>query len=134
MSTKANLIPRSGLASDWSLMELSIFDQAKRSLKSQGVDIEIDWGLTDEGDPWLIFCYGEAAELLCHFARIDNEYIACVPFRGRGLTSEILSDLVADVFPLLHIPATPAMQGRSRASGGDALLKRRANKTSGFVE
>jgi len=118
MSTKASLTATSGRVSDWSLMELSIFDQARRSLKLQGVDIEMDWGLTDEGDPWLTFCYGEAAEVLCHFARIDNEYVACVPFRGRGLTDEILSDLVADAFPLLRIPAMPAERAGSAKSIG----------------
>jgi hypothetical protein len=119
VSRNANLTRWSGQPSDWSLFELSIFEQARRSLKAQGVDVELDYGITDEGDPWLVFCSREI-EVLCHFARIGDEYVASVPFNGGGMTGVVLSDMLADFFPLLRNPPRgQSMQGQLGILRGD---------------
>ncbi len=108
MSKNASLTRWGGSPADWTLFELSVFDQARRTLKLQGIDVELAHGVTDEGDPWLAFCTAEAWEVLCHFAKIGNEYVACVPFRGNGMTGVILSDVLADFFPRLRNRVTTA--------------------------
>jgi hypothetical protein len=103
----ANLARWNRATSDWSLFELSIFDHARRSLKLQGVEVELECGVTDEGDPWLVFCNVETGDVLGHFARIGDDYVACVPFHCNGLTSVILPDVLAPFLPrLLHTAAS----------------------------
>ena len=85
-------------STDWSLLELSIFEQAKRALKLQGVHVEVDCGMTDEGDPWLVFCDADSSKLLCHLARLGAKYIACVPFNDVGSTGTALTDVLDEFF------------------------------------
>jgi hypothetical protein len=79
----------------WSNRELMHFYRAARALWKSGVAIEIDGGVTDEGDPWLVFCEFNSGEVLAHFARIDNEYIAYASFLHGALKSRGFADLVA---------------------------------------
>ena len=60
---------------DWSTGELAEFYRAADVLGRAGFAIEIDRGLTDEGDPWLVFCHADSGEIIAHFAKIDREYI-----------------------------------------------------------
>jgi hypothetical protein len=78
----------------WSAHELSLFDRAVRVLSSEGVCVDIDYGLTDEGEPWLVFCDTESGDVFGHFARVNEEYVACVPFRGHPLTGWKLRDVL----------------------------------------
>ena len=36
--------------------------------------IETDRGLSDEGDPWFIFCLAETGDIIIHFSRFDGCY------------------------------------------------------------
>ncbi len=113
MRRNANLARWNGPLSDWSLSELSVFDRARRSLKLQGVDVELECGVTDEGDPWLVFCNAETGEVLGHFARIGDDYVGCVPFHCNGLTTVMLSDLLAAFLPRLLHTMAPAQTEKS---------------------
>jgi hypothetical protein len=79
----------------WSTHELALFCRAATLLSSENVCIETDYGLTDEGEPWLVFCDTESGDILGHFARMNEEYVACVPFRRGALRSWDLSDLLS---------------------------------------
>jgi len=68
----------------WSTHELALFCRAAALLSSESLCVETDYGLTDEGEPWLVFCDAESGDILGHFARINDEYIACVPFQRCG--------------------------------------------------
>jgi hypothetical protein len=35
--------------------ELALFQSAKTSLQKQGIDVSIEFGLSDECEPWLVF-------------------------------------------------------------------------------
>lgn len=88
---------------DWSLLELSIFKGAARSLELQGVRVEVERGMTDEGDPWLVFCDADTSNLLCHCARLDGgKYVACVPFKNIGSAGSALTDVLGDFFSISH--------------------------------
>jgi hypothetical protein len=79
----------------WSTHELALFSRAARLLASGGLRIETDYGLTDEGEPWLVFCNAESGDVFGHFARVHEGYVACVPFRGHGLRGWELPDLLS---------------------------------------
>ena len=64
----------------------------------QGGRVEIECGITDEGDPWLVFCDADSSKLLCHLARLGAKYIACVPFNDVGSTGTALTDVLDDFF------------------------------------
>jgi len=64
---------------DWSQQELAEFYRVEAALVQAGIRIESERGLTDEGDPWLVFCRAEDGETFIHFARIDGEYLIAGP-------------------------------------------------------
>jgi len=60
---------------DWSQQEVAEFYRVESALVQAGVQLESDRGLSDEGDPWFIFCRGDNGEVFMHFARIDGVYV-----------------------------------------------------------
>jgi hypothetical protein len=90
----------------WSRHELSHLRRAETRLLADGLSLETDCGLTDEGEPWFVFCAADSGEVIAHFARIDGKYVACVPFRDDAVTGWFLRDLV-DQFMQRHMSAHP---------------------------
>jgi hypothetical protein len=78
----------------WSKHELAHLHSAAKFVRPGRRSIRTDCGVTDEGDPWFVFCADETDEIIAHFARIGSKYIACVPFRSGALTGRILPDLI----------------------------------------
>jgi hypothetical protein len=66
--------PREG-GGDWNQRELAEFYRVENALVSSGVAITTDRGVTDEGEPWFVFCREDNDEVIVHFARIDGEYV-----------------------------------------------------------
>jgi hypothetical protein len=85
-------------STDWSLLELGLFEQVRGTLEAQGVHVEVESGMTDEGEPWFVFCDADSGELLCHCARLGSKYIACVPFDDAGTTGTALTEVLDDFF------------------------------------
>jgi hypothetical protein len=61
---------------DWTPRELAQFYRVESALIQAGLKLETDRGLTDEGDPWFVFCRADGGEVFIHFARIDGVYVA----------------------------------------------------------
>jgi hypothetical protein len=78
----------------WSQHELMYFHRAVNTLRQAGLAIEIDGGVTDEGEPWLVFCDVYSGEVLAHFARIRGKYVACASFLNGSLTAHAFPELV----------------------------------------
>jgi hypothetical protein len=78
----------------WSRHELGHLHRAADLMWAGGLPIGTDWGVTDEGDPWFVFCDAESGEIIAHFARIGGKYVACVPFRNGALTGRVFPDLI----------------------------------------
>ena len=92
------ILARNG-STDWSLLELSILEQARKTLEYRGGHVETECGITDEGDPWLVFCDADTSNVLCHVARLGSDkYVACVPFDNVGTTGNALADVLDDFF------------------------------------
>lgn len=60
---------------DWSQQELAEFYRVEAATTQAGLRLVTDRGLTDEGDPWFVFCRAEKGEVFIHFARYDGQYI-----------------------------------------------------------
>ena len=104
----------------WSKPELTHLHSAAKLMRAGRTSIRTDCGVTDEGDPWFVFCADETGEIIAHFARIDGTYIACVPFRGGALTGPILPDLIEQFLQQQHRTARGGLGHRAftrRAAG-----------------
>lgn len=66
---------------DWTQQELAEFYRVETVLIQSGVSLETERGLSDEGDPWFVFCRPQTGDVVIHFARYGNEYVAA----GGGL-------------------------------------------------
>lgn len=80
---------------DWSNQELADLYRVKRLLDAAGVHCEIDRGLTDEGDPWFVFCAGDG-EVFIHLCRIGGLFLLDSPNLRRPLQGVDFNGLIAD--------------------------------------
>jgi hypothetical protein len=84
---------------DWTSQELAEFYRVESALIQGGMRIVTDRGLSDEGDPWFVFCREDSGEPVVHFARIDGQYIIASPaYEGvaRGLDFKpMVQDLIS---------------------------------------
>ena len=71
---RPNAAPR-----DWSAVELGEFYRVESVLIQTGLQAVSARGLTDEGEPWFVFCRAEDDEVIIHFARIDGRYVISAP-------------------------------------------------------
>ncbi|MDR3441144.1 hypothetical protein [Telmatospirillum sp.] len=74
-----------------------------------GLKIDSDFGVSDEGDPWFVFCRADNGDVIVHFARIDGKYVASSiavdeTFRG-GDFREIIERIVQSQ-PLIVPPSS----------------------------
>ena len=78
---------------DWSNQELADLFRVKRLLDSARVANEVDRGVTDEGDPWFLFCDGNG-EVFIHLCRLDGVYILDSPSIAQPLRGQDFNALV----------------------------------------
>lgn len=93
------LFPTHRRSRDWTSQELAEFYRVENALFQGGMRIVTDRGLSDEGDPWFVFCREDSGEPVVHFARIDGQYIIASPaYEGvaRGLDFKpMVQDLIS---------------------------------------
>ena len=96
---------RSRLTSrDWTTQEIAEFYRVESALVQAGLSIATDRGLSDEGDPWFVFCRQDTQEVIAHFARINSQYvIVSSAFSGiaRGADFRALVNELLDSNPLM---------------------------------
>lgn len=100
--------PRLLQSSDWTQQELAEFYRVESALLQAGLRLETDRGVSDEGDPWFIFCRQDSGDVFIHFARIDGEYVidgAAYPVvvRGRDFKA-LVRDLIGGELVTLSKP------------------------------
>jgi hypothetical protein len=94
---------------DWSYHELGHFHRLVTVLWNSGLSLETDRGVTDEGEPWFVFCDSNS-DVFAHFARIGGQYVVCGPCLDRSLTGPVLRDLLEHFVESLslHLPQDSA--------------------------
>lgn len=96
---------------DWSNQELANIYRVKKLLDAAGVPNTLERGITDEGDPWCIFCT-HGGEVFIHLCRVDNLYTLDSPNLRNPITGVDFADLIAE-FSAGALAKTPATS-RSR--------------------
>jgi len=74
-----SFLRRSAAPCDWSAQELAEFYRIESALIQAGLQVVSVRGLTDEAEPWFVFCREEDDEVIIHFARIDGRYLISSP-------------------------------------------------------
>ena len=80
---------------DWSNQELAYLFRVRELLSGAGVPVETLLGVTDEGDPWFLFCHLNG-DVFIHMARIDGWYVLDSPNVARPLRGLDFNGLIAD--------------------------------------
>lgn len=85
---------------DWDNAELAQFYRVEAALRQAGIFVDTERGVTDEGDPWFVYCRQDSGDVFLHIARFDGVYIAASPSMGtpvlRKKFEELLDELVRD--------------------------------------
>lgn len=99
----------------WTNQERAELSRVVNLLGRAGLLVEVESGMTDEGDPWFIFAHPDSGDVIAHIARIDGRFVAAganagVLLDGRDFR-EIVDKMMASQ-PLLF------GQGPSAADAG----------------
>jgi len=86
---------------NWSDQELAEFYRVIDIFAKYGLTIVTDSGLTDEMDPWFVYC-NDQGEVFAHFCKIDGLYFLDSPKFSSPITAFNLRDLV-DRFSEEHL-------------------------------
>lgn len=84
-------------AEDWSQQDLADFYRAHRLLSETGAAIGLDRGLSDIGEPWLIFYDTNSFDVFMHIARIDGQCILVCEALSIKLKAGYVSNLVSQL-------------------------------------
>ncbi|MCJ2078135.1 hypothetical protein MKK68_21220, partial [Methylobacterium sp. E-016] len=100
---------------DWSQQEIAEFYRVEAALTQAGLRITSDRGLSDEGDPWFVFCRFDG-DVIMHFARIDDLYVVASEAFERPLQGpdfRVLLNAVAAEHPTLVPVPRQTTQGKT---------------------
>lgn len=93
---------------EWSPAEQAEFVRAAAILRGTGLPIACETGLSDEGDPWVIFLREDTGDVIAHIAKIDGQVMAASAATGDvvcGPSFRTVMDKVVRSQPLV-LPAT----------------------------
>lgn len=83
---------------DWNNQELANIYRVKKLLDAAGVPNTLQRGLSDEGDPWCVFCT-VTGEVFIHLCKIDGQYVLDSPNLRAPIAGRDFAGLV-DAFSL----------------------------------
>ena len=111
----------------WQNNELAELYRVVELLGRAGLTVDTDMGMSDEGDPWFVFCRADSGDVVVHFARIGGQYVAASSavdqtYRGANFR-EIIDQLIRQ---------QPLMMPRP-SSGGARLFLHPAVVLTAFV-
>lgn len=99
---------------DWTNQELAELYRVAHALSAAGVALEVDRGITDEGDPWFVFCRPDG-DVLVHLARFDGLYHLFSPALPAPLSGRSFTDLTRSFLEGRDVV-------RQRGKGADIIL------------
>ena len=102
--------PAKSVSGDWSTQEIAEFYRVEAALVQAGASVCVDRGVSDEGDPWFVFCRAVDGEVIVHFARIAGKYLIVAESVGLPLCGSDFRRLLADFVELnpslIPLPST----------------------------
>jgi len=107
---------------DWSQQELAEFYRVESALARSGLRVETDRGLSDEGEPWFVFCRVGDGEVVIHFAKCDGQYIVAGPAYERIAKGLDFTSLVRDLVSRHPLVNSKAREGSNVILHPTALL------------
>ncbi|MGD9724709.1 MAG: hypothetical protein AB7U76_26025 [Pirellulales bacterium] len=93
---------------EWSPTEQAEFVRAAAILRGTGLPIACEMGVSDEGDPWVIFLREDTGDVIAHIAKIDGQVMAASAATGDvvcGPSFRSVMDKVVRSQPLV-LPST----------------------------
>ena len=91
---EASVLPVQHSGKDWSNQDLASIYRVKRLLDAAGVPNYVERSLSDEGDPWCIFCT-ETGDVFIHLCRIDGYYVLDSPNLQEAIRGVDFNGLIA---------------------------------------
>ena len=91
---------------DWSPQEVAEFYRVESALLQAGLELESERGISDEGDPWFVFCRSDSGEVFIHFARVDGQYVVDGAALGATARGRDFTTLVRDLIGRHPLAAT----------------------------
>lgn len=88
----------------WTNEELAELYRVVDLLGRAGLAVATDMGMSDEGDPWFVFCRVDNDEVIAHFARIEGIFVAAsiaVDETFRGANFRQIVDRMVSSQPLV---------------------------------
>ncbi len=89
---------------DWTNQELASIYRVRSLLEAAGVSTAVERGLSDEGEPWCVFCRPDG-EVFIHLCRIDGRYLLDSPNLRRPLAGDTFAELVDSFSDAALMPA-----------------------------
>lgn len=92
----------------WANDELAEFYRIVDVMGRAGLSISVDVGVSDEGEPWVVFVREETGDVLVHIARIDGWVVAVSAASQEVVRAQTLKEVVrriVDTHPLVLLPA-----------------------------
>ncbi|MGF1446370.1 MAG: hypothetical protein ACFBRM_09235 [Pikeienuella sp.] len=71
----ASLVPLFQARRGWTNDERAQFARIERMLQDAGFGIEVEHGVTEEGEPWCVFCAASTGDVIIHVACIDGRFM-----------------------------------------------------------
>ncbi|HIJ38342.1 MAG TPA: hypothetical protein HPP80_05525 [Rhodospirillaceae bacterium] len=91
----------------WTNDEVAELYRVVDILGRAGLKVETDMGMSDEGDPWFVFCRADTGDVIAHFARIDGQFVAAsiaVDQTCKGANFRQIVDQMVQSQPLMLPP------------------------------
>lgn len=79
----------------WSNQDVAEIYRVASTLSRAGLPIECEEGQTDEGDRWYAFCNANTGDVIVHFARIDDRFVAQVCHLSISFSGYSFSEIVS---------------------------------------
>ncbi len=108
MTANVLAFPSRGLGPQpWTNDELAELYRVVEILGRAGLAVETDMGMSDEGDPWFVFCRCDSGDVIAHFARIGGQFVAAsiaVDETYRGANFRQIVERMVESQPLILPP------------------------------
>ncbi|MDO9714000.1 hypothetical protein [Paracraurococcus lichenis] len=102
---------------NWTEQDRAEFFRVIDSLGRSGIPLELETGLTDEDEPWAVFCAPESGDPVVHIARLDGRYVLITGILPGALEGHDLHALVRQALDRLPAVVLPQSSGRGHGTG-----------------